>query len=399
MTTTERVVAPAEQDHLARGYSGRMLLLVGLCSLVSHLGWLVIPPLLPAIMDDLAISGGQAGFALTLLTILSAAMRYPGGRLADQLSRKTVLAGCLLAWIAGFGVLAVATNYPLFLLGAALVGLGMGAYVPTAFAQLSDLFVEKQGRAFGVNAGAFNLGGILAAGLAVAVLVIGGWRLAFPPVLVVLGISLVLLHVWSRERYTVRRVDLDVRASVLRVVLDSSIRPILLVAALFAFVWGGAISFLPIFLEAERGLSATAANASFASVFVVGAIVAPLAGAMGDRVGSLRGILAATAIAIAGLSLTILAPWRVGVLFGVVGFAVGLLGFWPLMSSFMMSAFPSASKAGDYGVIGTVYMGVGSVGPTFVGWTGETVDYTAAYAALVGLLVICLGLVALSWRR
>ena len=382
-----------EVDNLTSGYSGRILLLIGFCSLTSNLGWLALPPLLPTITTDLGITPIQAGIAMSLLTGLSALWRFPGGRLADRLNRKTVLAFSLVMWLAGFSVLSIATNYPLFLLGVVLVGTGLGAFVPAAFAQLSDLFFSKQGRAFGVNNAAFNLGGIAASGLAIAALAIGAWRLAFLPVIVILLALAVLLHQWSREEYVVERVELNLVPTVRRLVFDPRIRTLLIVAALFSFVWNGAVTFLPTLLEVERGLSATIAGVAFGSLFLTGVVVTPLSGAIGDRFGNLRVVFGSVIAGIAGVGLLVVAPTPALVVLGVVTFAVGITGFWPVMTSYMMRAVPAGSKGGDYGALGAVYMGVGSIGPTYVGVVGDQLTYTAAYVGLGGCLGLCLLLV------
>lgn len=379
---------------LTGGYSGRVLLLVALGSTVSTLGWLVIPPLLPRIIDDLAITPVQAGFALTLLTGLSALLRYPGGRLADGLTRKTVLVGSVLCWTLGFLVLFASTNYAMFLVGVMLVGIGLGAYTPAAFAQLSDLFSSKQGRAFGVNNAAYNLGGIGASGLAIATIAVGGWRLAFLPVIVLLAVLAVVFHRWIDQGYAVRRVDLDVRSTATRLAFEPRIRVLLVVAALFSFSWNGAVTFFPTFLELERGMSSTMAGAAYAGVFLTGVFATPLSGAVGDRIGTLRAILGTLVFAVAGLAVVVFVPTTIGVLAGIVVFAVGLTGFWPVMTSYMMSVFPDESKGGDYGAIGTVYMGAGSLGPTYVGSVGSYLHYTAAYIGIGGCLLVCFVLVA-----
>lgn len=146
-------------DRISSGYSGRLLLLVGAGSLTIHLGWFVLPALLPTVIEDLRITATQGGLALSLLTFVAALSRYPGGRLADQLSRKTMIAFSLTTAMAGFAVLASATNYTTLLAGVALAGVGLGTYVPAGVAQISDLFERKQGRAFGLNNAASSVGG------------------------------------------------------------------------------------------------------------------------------------------------------------------------------------------------------------------------------------------------
>lgn len=387
----------SDGERLGAGYSGRMLFLVVACTFTAYLGWLVIPPLLPAIIDDLGISPTQAGFGLTVLSALAALGRYPGGRLADRLSRKTVITFAVVVWVVGFLVLAGGRTYGAFLLGTALVGVALGAYVPATYAQLSDLFDRKRGRAFGLNNAAVNLSGILASVLAIVVLAFGPWQFAFVPIVVVLLGILVGYHRWSRERLVLHRVDLELGSTITRLLLDPRVAPLVVVAALFSFVWTGSISFLPVFLGTERGLTTTAANAAFATVFLVGVFVTPLAGAFGDRFGSLRAVLVTVGAAILGLSSVVVASSTVLTFLGVAVFAAGLTGFWPVMTTHMMGSFPDANRAGDYGAVGTVYMGAGSVGPTYVGYVGEHLHYTAAYAGLAGCLVLCLVLVL--WMR
>lgn len=383
----------ASIDNLTGGYSGRMLGLIATCTVISTVGWLVIPPLLPKIIDDLAITGTQAGFAITVLTALSALGRYPGGRFADQLSRKTVLVFSLLSWICGFVVLAGATNYGLLLLGVTLVGLGLGTFFPTAFAYLSDLFVKNRGLAFGINDAAFNLGGIVASGLAIVVFILEGWRLAFLPIIALLVPLLLLLHVWSKEPYAIGRVELDVVLTVKLIILDKQILALLIISAIFSFAWNGSVTFLPTFLEAERGVTATLASIAYATVFVAGVFSTPLAGTVGDRIGRLPTVAIALLFATGGLFIVMLMPGTLGVILGVIVFGLGITGFWPVMTAYIISVFPDEHKAGDYGALSTIFMGVGSIGPTFVGSVGEQFSFTAAYVGIALSLLVCLGVV------
>lgn len=375
------------------GYSGRILFLISLCSVTSTVGWLVIPPLLPLIIEDLSITAGQAGIALSVLTGLSAVARFPAGRLADQFSRKTILAFSLLVWIIGFSILTFSATFWGFLTGVMFVGLGLGAFVPSSFAQLSDLFMERQGRAFGINNAAFNLGGILASGLAILVLSQGMWRIAFLPVLVMLIVLTVQLHKWIQQSYVVTKPSLDVRQTVGRLALESRVRVLLLVAAIFSFTWNGSITFLPTFLESEQGLSATLGSIAFASVFIAGVVATPTSGAIGDKVGSIKTILGALIFAFVGLVAILSFSTPIAIVGSVIIFAIGLTGFWPVMTSYMMNVFPDDSKGGDYGAISTVYMGAGSLGPAFVGMVGEVYRFSIAYATLGFCLLSCFVLV------
>ena len=94
-------------ESLFSGYSGRILLAMTGSELLISLGALVLPPLLPAITGDLGISPSQAGAVMTVWWLAVAVYNYPGGRLADQLSQKTVLVAGSFVAVVGLGAKSV----------------------------------------------------------------------------------------------------------------------------------------------------------------------------------------------------------------------------------------------------------------------------------------------------
>lgn len=385
-----------EEERILSGYSGRLLGVASVGWAAIQTGRLVLSPLLPAITADLGITEFFAGVALTLMWGLYAVVQFPSGRLSDRLSRKTLLVAGLGLLLVGFSLLSVAITYPLFLAGAAIVGLGAGLYPTAARALVSDLFVERRGQAFGLHTASGDIGGALAAGLAVAVLALAGWRAAFLPVLCVLAITLLAVHVWSREPYRVGRVDLSVRETLSRL-LAGRFRALLVAYTLYAFTWQSAVSFLPAYLQA-RGFSAAFAGGSFAVLFVVGAIVKPASGNLGDRFSKAAVAAAALLLGACALAGVVLAGSRVGIAAGVALFAAGLMAYPPVMQAFLMDAFPTGSMGGDLGAARTLYIGLGSLGPTYVGFVAERVGYAPAFAGLVVCLLIAAGIIVVLAR-
>ncbi len=377
------------------GYSERILLLVGAGTLATHLGWFVLSPLLPSIIAELDISATQGGIALSLLTLFAAISRYPGGKLSDELSEKTVIAFGLGISLFGVVALAKSPNYPLFVLGVVLLGIGLGTYVPSSVVQISELFHTKQGRALGLNNAASNLGGICASGLASLVLLVGPWRLAFVPIIGMLLVLLLLWHVWNRDTYQLRGFEIRFRKVVKRLLFSQQIRLVIVIVALLAFVWNGALSFLPVFLESERGFSVQLASLAFGSIFALGIFTTPLTGAAGDKFGYLRTLLVLICCCIVGLLVIITATNVSAVILGILVFAVGLTGYLPVATAYLMDILDDAKKGGDYGMIGAINMGIGSAGPTYVGVVGDTFHFTAAYTGLGICLIVCL--VVVSW--
>ncbi len=390
--------ATSGRERLARGYGGRLFLAASLGWLVLQGGRLVLSPMLPTVRADLGLSNAQAGFAFTVLWGLYALLQYPSGRLSDRLSRKTLLVTGLAIAAAGFAALGLAPSYPWFILGAAVVGLGVGLYPTAARALLSDLYVERRGQAFGLHTAAGDLGGLLAAGLGTLVLAVATWRWAYAPVVAAVALLALSLHVWSREDYDFRRVDLAVGETGRRLLAVPELRLLLLAYVLFAFTWQATAAFLPTFLLVEKGFAPAVANAGFAAFFLVGATVKPVSGGLADRLA--RGRLAAglLLVAAATMAAVLAAEGTLVVAAGVVVFAGGLMAVPPVLQAYLMDAFPTESMGGDLGGMRTVYIGAGSLGSTVIGYVADVASFTVGFGVLVGCLVAGAALVAVAAR-
>ena len=387
-----------EEEHLFRGYSGRLLLVISLGWALMQAGRLSISPLLTAIAGDLQISSGAAGFAITVVWGTYAILQYPSGRLSDRLSRTTLLVAGLVLGAIGFLVLSAAPTYLAFLFGAVVIGVGVGLYPTPARGLVSDLFVAKRGRAFGLHTASGDVGGILAAGIGTAVLALATWRAAFAPVAAALLLIALLLHLWSHEGYELASVDLAVVGTFRRILGTPRLRWLLFAYALYAFTWQSATGFLPTYLKAKE-LSPFVANASFALLFVVGALVKPLAGGLGDRVP--RGLLAPAVLVVAAGSLLglVFASTQLVALVAVAAFAAGLLAYPPVMQAYLMDSFPGDSMGGDLGAMRSIYIGIGSLGTTYVGVVAQFLDYDTAFTSLVGCLLLSSVVIVLRGRE
>ncbi|MFB6220847.1 MAG: MFS transporter, partial [Halolamina sp.] len=248
------------EERLVSGHSGRMFVVLAFGMLVANLGRQVFPPLLPSIIEGLAITPAAAGFALTLMRICYAICQYPSGRVADAASRNVAVVGGLGVMVVGIIALTQVSSYPVLLASTALLGVGSAFFFVSERVLLSDLFVARRGQAFGLNSAISRIGSILAAGLAVVALSFGGWQLAFVPVAVLLVAVVVTFHATSRERYEVGALfefgrGGEIRATVGRVFGTARIRWLVVAYTLIIFAWEGVLSFLPTFLQVSKGFS------------------------------------------------------------------------------------------------------------------------------------------------
>ncbi len=374
-------------ERLVTGYTGRILLTVSIGYLVIQFGRNILSPLLPDIMEGLSISSVEAGLALSVIGFTYAFSQFPGGRLSDQLSRKTIIVLATLVATAGYFVLIIVQSYPPFLLAAAVIGLGAGLYWISLRALMADLFIARRGQAFGLQDALGFTGPLLAAGGAVVAVALGSWRLGFPPVVVALLLIGFLTHRWLREPYVVETVEFNFVATGRRVFADVRIRWLVIAYTAVVFSMQAVLGFLPVYLQVERGYSTALSSLGFALLFIGAMVSMPLSGSLGDRIDYTPVAIGGVTVAIVGLMLTLFAPGTLLVMVGVFGFAAGSFAFPPVIQAYLMTLFPDGSMGGDYGAFKTVYAGVGSLGPTYVGIVAAGFSYTVAFAGL-GLLLV-----------
>lgn len=377
-----------DTESLWTGYSGRMFLLLSVGWLFTQLGRRLLPPLLSSIIGEFHITAFQAGLILTVMEACYAVMHFPSGRISDRLSRKTVLVGGLGLMFLGFSSLTTAPTYPFFVIGAACVGLGAGMYMVPMRACLADIFVERRGQAFGLNNAAGTGGAGIAAGLAVLVVAISVWRVAFIPVAAFLGITLLAIHWTSSEPYAIARVDLGILDTATRIFVVPRNRWLIVIYSLFAFTWVGIIAFLPLFLQAAKGFTPVLASATYAMLFVVGIVVMPLAGKLGDKVERLPVAALVLLCGAFGLLGMVVFSHTIAVIGGVIVLAIGLMAYPPIMQAYLMDVFPEDSVGGDFGIFKTVYSTIGSLGPVYIGYVTTHATYSVAYQGLILCLVV-----------
>lgn len=382
--------ATAEEDErLVTGYSGRIVILIAVGTTAAFIGRNIFGPLLPSIIEDLAITPSQAGFALTVMFVAIAATQYPGGRLADQLTYKTVIVAGIATLIIGFGLIVQSSTYVGLLVGAAVMGLGGGLFTPSSYAQLADLFEERRGQAFGIYTASIDTGGTLSGAVAAVVLAVAVWRAAFLPSIVLLTGVLVAMHAFHRGSYETdfSGVRLEARATVTRVLGIAQVRWALLASILVGFTIQGVVGFLPAFLQNTKGFSPTLASNSFIWFFFVGVLSRLVAGRLGDQFDDMLVAAGVTIVGAVGLAILNVGQSLAAMAVGIALLAFGLRGFWPVTNSFVFDYLPDDSQGGDYGAFRSLFILVGSIGPSYTGFLAERAGYITAFTGLIPVFV------------
>lgn len=87
-----------------------------------------------------------------------------------------------------------------------------------------------------------------------------------------------------------------------------------------------------------------------------------------------------------------------GIALALVTFSAGIMPFPPVMQAHLMENFLDKNIGGDFGAFKTIYSGIGSLGPLYVGLIASWRDYTTAYLGLACCLLVSGAVILLIYR-
>jgi MFS family permease len=116
-----------------------------------------------------------SGFLLGYIAVLPLI-----GRLADLVARQRILVACLMIFVVGSAITALAVELPVLVTGRVLQGIGGGGLVPATLAIVADLWpAERRGTPLGVVGAVQEVGSVLGPVFGAAILAIADWRMIF----------------------------------------------------------------------------------------------------------------------------------------------------------------------------------------------------------------------------
>ncbi len=326
---------------------------------LSFMVWYLLGPLAVQIATDLQLTTQQRGLMVATPILAGAILRFFMGILVDRLSPKTAgLIGQVIVICALFGAWKMGIHsYEQALLLGVFLGVA-GASFAVSLPLASQWYPpQHQGKAMGI-AGAGNSGTVFAA-LFAPVLAAGfGWSNVFGFALIPLLLTLLVFALVARN--APQRPKAKSAADYLKALGD---RDSWWFMFFYSVTFGGFIglaSALPGYFNDQYGLSPVTAGYYTAACVFGGSMMRPLGGALADRFGGIRTLLAMYSVAaiciaavgfnlpssVAALALFVsamlglgagngavfqLVPQRfrqeIGVMTGLIGMAGGIGGF------------------------------------------------------------------------
>ncbi|HEY2901052.1 MAG TPA: MFS transporter, partial [Polyangia bacterium] len=171
--------------------------LLTLINFFNYLDRQVVYGMTPLIGADFHMTKAELGALATVNLLVFAVSSLASGPIADRIGPRKVIFGGIVVWsIATIGS-ALSTSLPMLLFFRGLVGVGEGAYGPSANTLLcADATPEKRGRALGIYNVGMALGGTSGLVLGAVLAPMLGWRAVFwiaggPSILLALGAAFI----------------------------------------------------------------------------------------------------------------------------------------------------------------------------------------------------------------
>lgn len=371
------------------------LLLLGVAHSLNHSLFLVLPPLMTTIANDLGTSFGTIGVISTITFLTYGAGALIGGPLSDRIGCLRVaqisigLAGLMSA------VFIFANSVYLFGAGMFLMALWASFYHPTANGLIAKAFSENVGGCMGIHNAAGNLGQVLTPTLAFFLGVTFNWRISFVffgalSILTAALLNRIEVNEGFMERNTTGYLEF-IRTPGLWIVLIYNI----IVGSLFRSV----DLFFPSFLSIEKLYTGGLAAIANSMILLFGTFGQLVGGRGSDRFGSQKVLVVTTAGMVVSLVLLLVLPTAIAVPTFVLVYGITMFGHQPTVTSMVSRLSPRNLMGLAYGVMFFSAFGVGSISTSITGWLADNYSLTFAFWVNLGVSIVLLLLSVLIYVR
>jgi FSR family fosmidomycin resistance protein-like MFS transporter len=351
--------------------------------------------LLPLIGHELGLSYVQIGSILTCQAAAGALSNVPGGMLVDSVDRKGLLMAVSLFWVgAPYLLMGFSHQYWMLLGCAALVGIGNNLWHPTAIPLLARRFPERRGLVVSIHGMGGNVGDAVAPLVVGAMLSVLSWRNVMV-LNVIPGVMMSCVILLSLGRMQLHNphagpgtAGAGQRLRDFRQLLAN--RTLLMLSAgggFRAMTQSTLLTFLPVFLAREMGLSPILIGGCMFGMQVAGFAAAPIAGHLSDTMGRRRIIM--SSMATSGVILLFMAIAGRSPAFV---FLVAFLGFFlfairSVMQAWLLDATPPSMGGTSIGIMfGTQAIGA-AIGPITGGILADNFGLIATFYFLAFTIV------------
>ena len=348
--------------------------------LVNDFYALMLPFLLPTLIDEFQMDFFAAGLVALATNLFGGLLQPVAGYLADHYGiRKRIMIVGFLLFSGGLLLVGLSVSYRMILLAWFVYGLGIATFHAQSTNFITGAFPKNKGRAMGIHGIGGAIGNFSVPLIVTFLITTIAWRntvllLIIPGVFVAILLSKALT-----EAPKVQLGGISFR-------LPKALWILALVAALLSMMYTSFLTFLPTYLV-EQGMSLNQVGLLSTMMLFVGFFAQPGGGILYDRVGGRWLYVASALVAAVGL-LLFTTEWEISPLLPVI-----------LIGSAVMATFPpTLAMASDIAKGGNVGMSVGVVFGTSralaaftPALTGYMADQLGLRASLQWLIIFAIG--------
>jgi predicted MFS family arabinose efflux permease len=372
------------------------LTLISLAHGINHAQSALKPLVFPLVLRDLNFGYGELGLMLGVASAVGGLLQLGAGALGRILPRHQILGIGNASVGVCFIFVGVAQSYFQFFFWTVMSRVGGAAQHPVGASLLSHHFRKRKlGTALATHFTAGNIGTAMIPLCAAILISLWGWRgtvilFAVPAILVGIAMS-----IWLQDPARKEPEQDTTPTSFWRdsgeVMGNHNLRWILIAAMIAAGGSGHGIisSFLPLYLNHNLGMNATAVGVIF-TVMNIGSIFGPmLGGKLADRYHPQRILVAAYLVsALATLTLPMLGASYAGVAIASLLLGVTAFGTHPILQTLIAHTTSGSNRDAGFAWFYTATFLAGAFWSPAVGYLSEWLGLAVAFAAMAASFIL-----------
>jgi predicted MFS family arabinose efflux permease len=312
-----------------KSYAWIILGVVYLASLTAAISLYKAPPLMPVLMREFHLSLGSAGALMSLFSLAGVLLALPAAVMFQRWGAKATMLMAIGAVISGGALGALTQSATTLMLSRAIEGLGMGVLAVASPAALASWFApNKRGTALGIWSTWMPMGSIIMSLLAPRLEARLGWGSVWWAGTLFAGGVFILFVILFRMPIDYEPPGRVKAYQIVEALRNRDVLLISLAMCCFTSVFLAYNTYLPTFLNLERGFTLAQASLIASLAMMTNIFSGPLGGELSDRVGTRKWVAVVGLVVLAGLTQLIfrVTGWAIPVLGLLVGVCTGPIG-------------------------------------------------------------------------
>jgi predicted MFS family arabinose efflux permease len=364
--------------------------LLGAAHSFNHSLFVIAPPLLSLIMNDLGVSKSVIGAAATIASMLYGVGALVGGPLGDKIGENRTITLCLMfSGLSTFIMLAASAMHSIYIYAVALTLMAAWAslYHPTANSLISKTFKVRVAETMGLHGVGGTLGVVLTPYIAWLLGVNFGWSWAF----IVFGFLCMFLALVFAKIFNKTENREEQSGTIIDALKIRELWMLLIFNIAIGLFMKGVELFFPTYIEENRGISSMWASIAYTMLLAAGVPGQWIGGKAADKFGSKKVLMATSfGVCVSLLSLLFLPTYNVGIIIFIIFYGLSFYAHQPALNSLTGLLSPQNQRGAVYGVFFFTSFGVGSLSQFMAGYLADTNGFDAAFYLLTAFAIIAL---------